>query len=90
MRSFFLQPKEGSFGSKLYKIHKEFRLNTLPPDVLMFSGEVLADTDSLEHLQNHVHVTLRKCAFLVEGRGSGWVVWDLLAWLFACLDVPGS
>jgi len=36
-------------------------------DFLPVSGEVLADTDSLKHLKSHVHVTLRKCAFLVEG-----------------------
>eukprot|EP00434_Breviolum_minutum_P029087 symbB.v1.2.025727.t1/scaffold2516.1/size77141/2 len=37
---------------------------------LIHEGEVLADTDSLEHLKSHVHVTLRKCAFLVEGAGA--------------------
>jgi len=37
---------------------------------LIHEGEVLADTDSLKHLTSHVHVTLRKCAFLVEGAGA--------------------
>ncbi|CAL1140546.1 unnamed protein product [Cladocopium goreaui] len=33
-------------------------------------GEVLADAEHLENISSHVHVTLRKCTFLVSGAGA--------------------
>ena len=39
-------------------------------------GNVLEDAGSLEKIRGHVHVTLRKCTFFVQGRGRWSQIWD--------------
>eukprot|EP00435_Cladocopium_sp_Y103_P036836 s1384_g9.t1 len=37
---------------------------------IIHEGEVLADAEHLKNISSHVHVTLRKCTFLVSGAGA--------------------